>query len=86
MSEAKKARNKGMIYIQPLQTYSEKTASAKLNGLIRLLHLEIPTISQAFLIQTSLFGEYTHRKKLPDEAVFEIEKICSSIKKQGSLK
>lgn len=73
-----------MIYIQPLQTYSEKTASSKLNGLIRLLHLGIPTISHAFILHSSVFQDYIQKKKLPNEAISEIEQICASIKKLGS--
>lgn len=73
-----------MIYIQPLQTFAEKTASTKLNGIIRLLHLGIPTVSHAFIIHSSLFQEYIRRKKLPNEAIFEIEQICASIKKLGN--
>ncbi len=72
-----------MIYIQPLQTFAGKTSSAKLNGLIRLLHLGIPTISNAFILDSSLFQEYILRKKLPNEAISEIEQICSSIKRLG---
>jgi len=72
-----------MIYIQPLQTFTEKTASPKLNGIIRLLHIGIPTVSNGFLLPSSLFQDYIHKRKLPDEAIFEIEQICSSIKKLG---
>lgn len=72
-----------MIYIQPLQTYTGKTASAKLNGIIRLLQLGIPTVSHAFIIQSTLFHEFIQTHMLPKQAILEIEQICASIRKLG---
>lgn len=72
-----------MNYIQPLREFSLKLQSKKLEGLARLLHLGIPTVSNAFIVSPSLFAEYRATGKISSIAAYELEQIFHTIRRAG---
>jgi len=72
-----------MIYIQPLSEYNFNLQSKKLEGLARLVKLNIPTVSNLFVVLPQLYQEFQKTNKLSSSAVNELKVVFRSIKKQG---
>lgn len=72
-----------MIYIQPLSEYKFNLKSKKLEGLARLVNLNLPTVSNLFIVLPKLYFEFQKTNKLPSNAVSELKTIFKSIRKQG---
>lgn len=72
-----------MNYIQPLSDYKFNLQSKKLQGLARLSKLELPTVSNLFVVLPQLYLEYQQTKKISVAARRELETVFNSIKKQN---
>ncbi len=74
-----------MQYIQPLAEYRFNLKSKKLEGLARLIKLNIPTVANPFVVLPKLYLEFLNTKKLSPSAVFELESIFNSIKQSSCI-
>lgn len=72
-----------MIYIQPLNQYKFNLKSKKLEGLARLVKLEIPTVSNLFIVSPKLFLEFQKYHRLTENVINELRLVFNSIKQQG---
>lgn len=72
-----------MNYIQPLSDYKFNLQSKKLQGLARLAQLELPTVSNLFVVLPELYRDYQQTRKVSFQAKRELELVFNSIKKQG---
>lgn len=72
-----------MIYTQPLSEYKFNLKSKKLEGLARLVKLDLPTVSNLFIVLPQLYFEFQKTNKLPGNAIEELKTVFNSIRKQG---
>ncbi|MGD9128914.1 MAG: PEP/pyruvate-binding domain-containing protein [Candidatus Woesebacteria bacterium] len=72
-----------MTYIQPLSKYKFNLKAKKLEGLARLAQLNIPTVSNLFIVSTKLYFEFLETNKLSSAALRELKDVFNSIRKQG---
>lgn len=72
-----------MYYLEPLSLTTSKN-STKIQGIQRLLTLDIPTIKLPFVTSSSLFLEYLSTRSVPSKAWSELGHIFATIAMDGT--
>lgn len=70
-------------YITPLKKYKFDLKAKKLEGLARLVKLNLPTVSSLYIVSTQAYQEYFRTKKLSQNLVSQLKKNFNKIRSRG---